>query len=469
MSKAPNVVWIMTDQHARHATGCYGSTVAQTPSIDALAGTALRFDCAFTPSPVCVPARDATLSGRYPQNLGFWQQGGHFPKGMFRTGAHAFREHGYVTAFVGKMHPVIPYTRGFDYYVDLGHYYDYLGPKLKHFVLDHMAQDSGSGCPWMHEQWYTQHRWTEENGPTQVREGIKAYKRVLDAPNLLPDEDQFEAFVGRNAEAFLDRHGADPFFLCVNFIKPHFPYASPRRHHDKYRPEHMRLAGNACAWPDTPECNRRWAEPNLADPAVRCKAQQLMADYYAAVSHADECVGMVLDQLRERGLWDNTVVVYTTDHGEMLFHHGLVQKFVFYDEAARIPLIIRAPGVSEPGSATPALTDLTDLLPTCLSLCGIEPAPELDGVDLSPVIRGETAQVRAACYSIIGPRTMVRTERWKLCHYPKDEWFLFDCENDIAEATNLYEQLKDRPDIATLRDDLLRFGAGRGWNGRPPE
>ncbi|MBT3374797.1 MAG: sulfatase-like hydrolase/transferase [Lentisphaerae bacterium] len=462
MDQRQNVIWIMTDQHARFATGCYGSAVAHTPRIDGLAREGIRFDCAFTPSPVCVPARDATLSGQYPHTLGYGCDGNFFPSTAFRTGAHAFRENGYTTAFIGKLHPVIPYTRGFDYYVDLGHYYDYLGPELKRFILAHQAQDSGSGCPWMSPYWYEPHAWTE-TGPAHVNGGIKAYSAVLDAPDLLPEEDQFEAFVVRNAKAFLDRHETDPFFLCVNFVKPHFPYASPQRHHDRFRPEDMQLPDNAGAWASTPECNRRWVQQDLTDSELRRKAQQLMADYYAAVSHADECVGQILDELQRRGIADDTIVVYTTDHGEMLFNHGLLHKFVFYDQSARIPLIIRAPRVGTPGTATTALTDLTDLLPTCLSLAGCSSDDTFDGVDLSPVIRGDCEQVRDACFSMVGPRAMIRTEQWKLCHYPEDDWHLFDCVADPDEDTNLHDRMRDDPAITALRTTLLRWqGQGVG-------
>ena len=461
MDQRQNVIWIMTDQHARFATGCYGSAVAHTPRIDGLAREGIRFDCAFTPSPVCVPARDATLSGQYPHTLGYGCDGNFFPSTAFRTGAHAFRENGYTTAFIGKLHPVIPYTRGFDYYVDLGHYYDYLGPELKRFILAHQAQDSGSGCPWMSPYWYEPHAWTE-TGPAHVNGGIKAYSAVLDAPDLLPEEDQFEAFVVRNAKAFLDRHETDPFFLCVNFVKPHFPYASPQRHHDRFRPEDMQLPDNAGAWASTPECNRRWVQQDLTDSELRRKAQQLMADYYAAVSHADECVGQILDELQRRGIADDTIVVYTTDHGEMLGEHGIWEKQKFYEASARVPLIVRWPKRFAGGKVVQENVNLCDLFATLCELCDIPCPSGLDSRSLVPLMEGDVAGWDNETVSQFGPHNvMIKQGDLKYQYYGPDmPEVLFDLARDPREREDVISDPGYSEQVARFRRRLAQLGHG---------
>lgn len=452
MSERTNVVWIMSDQHACFASGCYGHPVVRTPHIDALCREAMRFDAAYTSAPQCIPARDSMLSGRYPHWFPeHWTMAPDAP-----TAAHLFRQAGYVTAHVGKMHPFSPYTRGFDYLVDMGHYYDYLGPLTEVFTRGMDACDSGCGSPWM-DGWYRAKSWLGE----PLRDGL---------PELLDEPDHFEAFVARTCDAFLDEHQDGPFFLQASFIKPHYPQVSPPEYHALYSADEMELPATAFDWDVVPLSQRRWLMTDLRSPEGAGKARQRMADYYAATTYMDECLGRITASLKRRGLWDNTVVVYTADHGEMLYHHGLIQKFLFFEQSARVPLIVRAPGVTPAGSATSALADLTDLLPTMLSLCGVPPTAGFDGVDLSPVLGGRSDSVRDLCFSRMGQSTMVRSARWKLCHYPAveeamdDEWYLFDMQADPEECTNQFAAQTGNPDVQRLRERLLIFeteGQGR--------
>jgi choline-sulfatase len=440
--KAPhNVVWIMADQHAAFASACYGHPVVQTPNLDRLAGEGMRFENAYTPSPVCVPARFAAMTGRYPHTTGC--TGNSTPLPVWeRTVAHKFGNAGYLTAFIGKMHPVDPQTHGFDFLVDMGHYYDYLGPKTEIWARGMDARNTGCGLPWM-DQWYTAHTWLDQ----PLSESMPA---VLDEP------DHFEAFVARNCEAFLRTYADHPFFLFASFIKPHFPYASPPPYHDLYTDVPLLLPETAGERPDLPE-ERQVFSRDLRDPEIRREALRETADYFAAVSYMDECVGRILATINDLDLRENTLVIYTSDHGEMLYHHGLRQKFVFYEQSARVPLLARLPGLIESGSSTDALTDLTDLLPTSLDLCGIEVDNDVEGCSLSPVLLGKSHGVRDACFSELGNSMMVRTRRWKLVFYAKDHWQLFDMASDIDERYNLYDRLHTNPEIIRLRDRLLAW------------
>lgn len=449
MKEKLNVVWIMSDQHGSFASGCYDHPFVKTPNIDHLASEGMLFENAYTSSPVCVPARFSAMSGKYPHSTGC--EGSRPLPVDVRTAAHMFSDEGYLTAFIGKMHPVDPQTHGYHFLVDMGHYYDYLGPKTEIFGRGMGAHDSGCGLPWM-KSWYKPYSWLDQ-------------PLSRDMPSNLDAEDHFEAFVARNCEAFLEEYHSRPFFLFASFIKPHHPFVAPSHYHDLYPPETMELAESALAWSGLPTCASYRLQTDLQDPDAQRRALETMSGYYANVTFMDECVGRILKTLDRLNLAENTLVIYTSDHGEMLFQYGLRGKFLFYDRSAKIPLIMRCPNRIQSGSTSTALTDLTDLLPTSLRLAGIEPDPDLDGCDLSGCLNGSSERVRSACYSELNDRIMIRTDRWKLCRYPEEEWFLFDMHDDPDEANNLYPRNCEMLEIQFLRSQLLDWKYGADQEG----
>jgi choline-sulfatase len=468
-SRKFNVLWILSDQHAYEAAGCYGNKIVQTPNLDRLAAEGLRFDAAYTPAPVCVPARDAILAGRYPHRIPGVAQGGailpHVP-----TAAHLFRSAGYVTGHIGKMHPVAPYTRGFDVLVDMGHYYDYLGPKVEVFARGMDAANSGCGLPWM-DQWYKAYAWPPaprlpDAAPRTDRPwrigGWRGEPFRDDMPRILPEEDHFEAFVVRMCDAFLDAHGNAPFFLVASFLKPHYPEVAPPEYHASYDPANLTLPADAGAWDIVPAGARALLTPDLNTPDNQAVALRWLADYYACVTYVDECLGRLLASLDRRGLSDNTLVVYTSDHGDMLYHHGLRHKLVFFEPSARVPLVMRLPGVVPAGSATKALCDLTDLLPTSLAVCGLPCDHGCDGADQSPLFDDQVASVRDACFSELpgDQRYMIRTDRWKLWRWGNEDWVLSDMLTDPAESRNRYSELGNTREVMAMRERLI------GWRAR---
>lgn len=441
MSEKLNVVWIMSDQHAAFASGCYGHSVVHTPAIDRLASEGLRFENAYTPSPVCVPARFAAMTGCYPHTTGCTGNNTPLPHRQ-RTIAHAMARAGYVTAFIGKMHPVDPQTHGFDYLVDMGHYYDYLGPKVEIWGRGMDARNTGCGLPWM-DQWYTPASWLGQ----PLSPGL---------PRTLDEPDHFEAFVARCCRTFLEQMADQPFFLFASLIKPHFPYASPPQFHALYHADEMELPATAFEWDDVPIARQNFLCRDLRDETVQAAARQEIADYFAATSYMDLCVGRIVAAVDELGLREKTLVIYTSDHGEMLYHHGLRQKFVFYEQSVHVPLIMRCPRVI-PTGAIASLTDLTDLVPTTLAFTEVDPLCALDGVDLGPVLRGDENDVRRTCYSELGESMMARTGSFKLAWYPPNDWRLYDLHNDALEQHNLYPQWQDKAEVKMMRDNLLQW------------
>jgi arylsulfatase A-like enzyme len=464
-----NVVWLMSDQHTWRAAGAYGNVEVRTPTLDRLAREGMRFDCAYTPSPVCVPARFALLTGRYPHTTGCTGNATPLPL-RERTAAHWFRERGYLTAFVGKLHPVAPHTAGFDYYVDAGHYFDYLGPRTERFVRGLGARNSGCAAPWID---------TLHEG-----RGNPWGQAFPDRPSgaILPLEDHFDSFVAREAVRFLRAYAGEPFLLVVSFLAPHAPFA-PAPEFDVYDPAALTLPETAAPVPDAAALAAGgaanlhpyggWFLPPPGDARRDEEARRWLAAYYGNVTQTDAAAGAMLEALDTLGLAGDTLVVYTTDHGEMMYEHGLFGKTLFYEGSARVPLIVRCPGAIAPGTACAAPVDLTDVLPSSLDLAGIPyrasggDASALDGYSLVPAFGG-AATGRAFAFSEIGfphhVRYMLRDARWKYTHHAGDQerggargGRLFDLRRDPDERDNLIDDVRCAPVAAALREQLLSW------------
>ncbi len=234
-----------------------------------------------------------------------------------------------------------------------------------------------------------------------------------------------------------------PFFLYVGLEKPHNEMYAPKRFHDLYDPARMTLPENRTfdrsRLPDTIYDNPSFP---IADGLTDDQMSHAMAAYFANISYMDEQAGRILEALDELGLRDNTLVVYSTDHGEHLFNHQMVHKMCFFEEAVGVPLILRIPGVTEPGTTRDQFASLLDLLPTFCHACGIAPPEGLDGKSLLPAI-ADNAPTRDAIfseyYSAGTPERMIRTNRWKYVHSHGDLHQLYDLENDPHENVNLID------------------------------
>jgi choline-sulfatase len=453
----------------------------------------MLFERAYCSYPVCVPARFTMLTGRYPHHHGAVGNGTPLPL-RERTAAHHFSHAGYATAFVGKMHPVDGQTHGFDYYVDFGHYYDYLGPKTEIFTRGMGADDSGSGSPWLTV--YQQPSTGAAGAPSPVgrplgvrgrsagardvspwiRPGDPKRNETLELGEVLPEEDHFESFVAREAIQFLRAYRDEPLFVVASFLKPHNPFAPPAEYAALYKPEDMVVP----SWPaehleHVPPQARQRVAPGAGTPEGEAWARKFLAAYYGNVTHLDACVGRLLDALDELGLADDTLVIYTTDHGEMLYEHGLRGKFNFFEPSARNPLIVRWPGVTPPGTRTHALTDQADFVPTLLEACGIDPAPSSVPVFV-PVYRSQPADGRSFVGALREPASagkefafgeyalqsgrpfyMRRGARWKYVYYTAGGEELYEPDADPGELRNLAIEPEYAPVVSQERGRLLAY------------
>ncbi|MGA3325500.1 MAG: sulfatase-like hydrolase/transferase [Terriglobia bacterium] len=451
--RPPNVLLIMSDQHTRNALGVAGNPVAHTPNLDALARSGVRFDDAYCTLPVCVASRASLLSGLYPHHHRAYNNAQPWPFSV-KTLAHYLGRAGYMTGVIGKMHFVDAQTHGFDYKLDFNDWHQYLGPKTKLVAEEIIDPNSGSGLPQIDDLW-------RESGDPWTgfierdnRQGYTSVGRI----SALAEEDHFETFVARESMRFLRNHGKEqPFFLISSFLKPHDPFTPAERFAKMFQPPEMKL-------PET------WGEVDLATvpqwiqsrihydgscPELRFPdaARLHIALYYASLAQMDDNVGKLMGTLSELGLNENTIVLYTSDHGEMLGEHGLWQKFVFYEPSVGMPLIFRVPGVTPSNARCATPVSLVQMVPTLLELCGVPIPAGLDGASIARLLREPGAEIDSTVFAELAlktqhPGAMIRQGRYKYSYYVGDMDELYDLVADPAEMKNLaalpaYRQKRD--------------------------
>jgi len=449
----PNLLYIHSDQHNPFVTGCYGDPLVETPNLDRLANGGVVFDAAYCTSPICVPARMSMLTGLHPYQNRVWTNRHVLDSGI-PTFAHALGAVGYRSVLAGRMH-----VRGPD---QLHGYADRL-------VGDHMPNHLGGPRAEMGILTGTEtpvRKTLTTSGPGQV-----AYQ--------LHDEEVTAAAVG-----FLDRIGrerragleTEPFSLSVGFMLPHPPYVPRRAVYDRYR---SRIAPPRKPRPFDAESHpylKRWRAHTGSETVSEEEALNTRAAYWALVEETDAMVGQILAALQANDLTGETLVIYTSDHGDMMGEHGLWWKHVFYEESVRVPLIFSWPGVIAPGMRCGRVVSALDVNATILDALGAPALPNSPGRSLlglvaqEPVGAGrgsrdwEDVAFAEYCEDQYSPpggayQRMVRRGRWKLIDYGDDPPQLFDLEADPDELT---DRADDPACAAIIRD--LRAEVRQGWN-----
>jgi choline-sulfatase len=443
----PNVLLVMVDQLAAGWLPAYGHSVVQAPAIGALAAEGVVFESAYCPSPLCAPSRSALLTGLLPSRTGVYDNAAEM-RASLPTVTHQLRAAGYATVLTGKMHFVGPdQLHGFEERLTADVY-----PADLEWTPDWRASLT-ERLPWYHTM------------ESVVSPGVCA-------ASLQMDYDDDVAFRAVRKLHDLARHRrADPFFLVVSFTHPHDPWELRPRYWQRYDPA-------AIDAPAVGPIPRDEADPHSirlrdmcgVDDAGLTPDQVLTARhaYYAAVSYVDERIGEVLAALRDSGLEQDTIVVFTADHGEMLGERGLWYKMAFFEAAARVPLIVRAPGRLAPSRVREPVS-LLDLAPTLVVLCDQpdpgEPWADGDGVSLMAPLTGQGPRpggdvvAEYLAEGVRSPAVMVRRGRHKYVWCADDPDQLYDIEDDPAELVNLAGD----PAHAELRDSL-RAEVDRRWD-----
>ena len=469
MSAQPNILVIMTDQQKATASHLYGNPFCETPSLQRLARQGVLYEQAITPHPLCMPARVSFWTSRYPHSTGSRRNETPMPADAF----HAFKrwkEAGYTCGLIGKNHC---FTEASDLAL-----FD-VWCEISHGGLP--ADPTTKGMAWFRpvESIRAAHDLRRTMTPQNPRFGYAI-------SDHLPLEDHSTGLVAGQTVRFLEERGDQPFALWVSFPDPHEPWVCPRAYF-----EEMADRVELPPWRDgefsdgsAPERNRVLYEMlGVRDEEVD-DLRGLLAAYYGMVRFLDDGVGQILDALERTGLAENTIVLFCSDHGDLMGEHRMQCKGgVFYDALVRVPLILSWPGHLPQGVRDSSLVNLIDVLPTFFQLQGLATPPSFQGAPLPTATDAPPRDAAFSEYGAGGPlfrmadlaqmpephgrrtllqslrwreaegrRKMVRTSRWKYIHDPlgdRDE--LYDLQADPWELTNVVDNPAHSPVLAALR------------------
>lgn len=445
----PNILMIMADQFRADWMSCVGNGFVETPNLNAIAETGVRFTKAICNSPLCAPSRAALAAGKYPHRLGLLDNTVNFPLDQ-PTYYQALRKAGYRVGVVGKTDLHKP-----------EHFYGRNGdrPFMYHLGFTDVVDTEGKvNAARYGKLEYEKSAVKELAGPYQrYLEG----KGVLDsfvadydfrhekAPVWYADqsslcvEDYHDSYIGRKACDFLeDVSDESPWHLFVSFVGPHDPWDAPA--------EYLKMF-NSKSFPDsikdTMEEKPEWVKKKSSKMSKGLSEEDLLkvkCNYAAMIKLIDDWTGRILSILEKRGLKDNTVIIFCADHGEMMGDHGLFQKSVMYEGALRIPLLISHPQFKA-SKADDSLVELIDLCPTILDIAGIGFNRDvLDGKSLLQVLKGGTEPHKEYQLSELQNTRMIFDGKYKFIQNYNDIDELYDLENDTKE---LYNVIKDSPEV----------------------
>lgn len=422
VTSQPNVLVIITDQQRAECLGAAGNPDVLTPSIDGLSKDGVLFENCFCPYPVCTPSRYSVISGMYVHEHQGWSN-----RCTLRPDIETFpkmlRAAGYKTKCVGKMH----YTPT---YLDVG------------FDEMELSEQNGMG------------RWDDDYHRALMAEGLvnasdiedqeRAYRKDAREeywdyfgalPSNLPREWHTTQWTGDRSVDSIQRWDGGGNCLVTSFVKPHHPFEPPADMCDAYDPAKLELLPG---WSDdVPDHNYALSKGYFDNKKLSIDAlRHVMAYYYANISHIDEQVGRMVSLLKQKNLYDNTMIVFLSDHGEYLGHHHMLLKGNYaYDPLARVPLITKFPGQRRAGSRESGQVSLIDVAPTVMNACGIAPAASMHGLDLANEGAGREI---AFLESHGGKIAMARTSDHKLIVDTRiDSSLLYDLKADPEEKRNL--------------------------------
>jgi len=449
--KQPNVLFLISDD-LNNMLGCYGDPKAKTPNIDRLAARGVRFDRSYCTFPLCGPSRNSMLTGLYPNSTGIQANSQIFRQTIpsQHSLSQAFRLSGYFAARIGKLyHYNVPNSIGTNGHDDPGSWELELNPagvdRMEHHpdIFSLTPGQFGGTLSWL----------------------------------ASPKSDQYhtDGLMAEDADWVLERCAKRkdrPFFLAVGFFRPHTPYVAPKEPYFGWYPEkEMRVVANVqedqSDIPAAGLASYKKEQDKLTDDLRR---QSLQA-YYACISFMDAQVGRVIDSLDRLGLAENTIIVFTSDHGYHTGEHGLWQKMSLFEESARVPMLIVAPGVTAKGGVAKSPVSHIDLFPTLTELCGVKAPSNIQGQSLvsmlkDPSVVGRGWAITQVTRGAVGPRAAqnpnakgksffgysLRTPRWRYTEWDEGNQGreLYDHDKDPLEQTNLAM----KPEYAKTVDDL---------------
>ncbi len=435
--QAPNILWICTDQQRYDTIGALGNPHTNTPNLDRVCAEGVAFTHAFSQSPVCTPSRACFLTGMYPTTVHGRQNGQSLPPDGELLITHMLRDRGWDCGLAGKLHLAVCHNHVEPRTDD--------GYRVFHWS-HHPHPDWAENA---YTQWHEARgkNWEElygERGGGYWRAGCPAEYH----------QTKWCADMGIN---FMTEQRDGPWLMSVNPFDPHPAFDPPEEYLRRYDPTQMPLPDYVPGELDDKPTFQQVDHERPGLPYAQATEDDLrgiVAAYYAMIEQIDDHVGRMLEALEETGQRENTIVVFHSDHGEMLGDHGIIRKGpYFYDCAVRVPLIISWPGRFEQGVVSDALVELCDLTPTLLEACGLEPTERMQGRSFLPILTGEADpgehrdSVFCEYYNAMPNHdhsaygTMYRDRARKLCVYhgrARGQGELYDLEQDPGEHQNLW-------------------------------
>jgi choline-sulfatase len=444
----PNVLFLICDD-LNCDLGCYGHPMVKSPNIDRLAERGVRFQNAYCQYPLCGPSRASFMTGLYPdqtlvhRNAIYIRE--HVPN--VQTMSQMFRSHGYFATRIGKIyHYNVPKHIGTSGHDD---------PYSWDYTINPRGRDKD-----------------DEDLIFSLRPGSFGGTLSWLAADGTDDE-QTDGIAADEAVRLLRQYAQEHrrFFLAVGLFRPHTPYVAPKKYFEMYPREKIVVPHVPEGYLDTlpkparQAITRKKEQLNLADDLAR----QAIQAYYASTTFADAQVGRVLDALEKTGLADNTIVVFTSDHGYHMGEHGHWQKTTLFENAARVPLIIAGPGMPAAGQSTTTPAEMVDFYPTLAELCELPPPGHLSGVSLAPVLKDTAATPRGSALTQYANGYSIRTLRHRYTEWGEDGSEgaeLYDHQSDPQEMVNL----ANRPEHADTVEQLSKLLRQRiAEAGRVPE
>ena len=429
--RRPNILYVMFDQLAPQFLPSYGHKVVEAPTLSRLAAEGVQFDSAYTNSPLCAPGRFSMMAGQLCSKIGAWDNAAEFPSAV-PTFAHYLRLAGYRTCLSGKMH--------------------FVGPDQLHGFEDRLTTDMYPGDFGWTPTWEEPKKihWWFHNMLSVTEAG--PYDRSLE----MEHDDE----VAYTTQRWLYEHarGNDerPFLLCASFMQPHDPYLGPRADYDAYREDDIDLPLVPYVAPTKREAVGKRMYDLYDRDEYRVTERHVRAarrGYYAMITYSDRLLGRVLETLEETGLADNTIIVVSADHGDMLGERGLWYKMNFFEHSTRVPMIIHAPAALKTRCVQEHVS-LMDLLPTFCDIAtdgkGIAYAAPIDGHGLLGLAGGSsngwlnTVFGEYMAEGTFEPAFMIRRDRWKYISCLGDLPQLYDVSADPHELQNLANDPKHR-------------------------
>ena len=425
-NKTPNILFIMADQLAAPQLKMYNPKAQiKTPNLDRLAASSVQFDSAYCPSPLCAPSRMSLVSGQLPMKIGAYDNASQIPSDT-PTYAHYLRSRGYHTALAGKMHFIGDQLHGYE----------------QRLTSDIYPGDFGWAVNWddpeARLEWY-------HNASSILQSGPCGRSNQLD----------YDEEVMYKSTQYLWDHVREnpknrrPFCLTVSLTHPHDPYTITKKYWDLYEDVDISLPEVKIPKADLDSHSQRllkvcdlW-DLEFSDEQIK-RAKRA---YYGSVSYVDDCIGKLLSTLEEAGL-DDTIIIFSGDHGDMLGERGLWYKMSYFEGSARVPMLISYPRRFKPRRVTQNVSTL-DLLPTICDLVGTKPAPSLpmDGISMLPHLEGrpghDTVIAEYTGEGTVRPMMMIKRGAWKYIVCPADEPQLYNLSRDPFELDNLARLLKD--------------------------